>query len=101
MRHKIEKTQLGAFLREHTKAQREALAKDVFNPEKIRDACTKAAADGFSGCTIKPPLPVNLRQTEAVKAAEVWLAREGLNTSWALGRDTPDGLEYPRLEVSW
>lgn len=101
MRGKIEKAKLGAFLEQEMRARREALAVDVFGPEMVREACTAAARQGYSTCTIKPPLPLNLRNTQAAASLLLWLEREGLQFDWNQGRDTPDGPTYPRLNIRW
>jgi hypothetical protein len=99
--HKVEKAKLGPALLDEMQRQREALASEVYGLDAVREACTKAAAEGFSGCLVKPPRPVNLKGTAAVKALEAWLKMQGVAFTWGIRRDTPDGPEYPALTVEW
>jgi hypothetical protein len=101
MRDKVQKADLAPFLRDQMRERRAAIAREFFSPEAVREACCTAAGKGYSACLIKPPSPVNLRATDTVKALEGWLAKQGLASNWVLGRDTPDGVDYPRLEISW
>lgn len=100
-RQKISPERLGPFLAMEAKNAREAAAKEAFGKENVREACTAAAKDGYNACIIKPPRPLNVRETETVKELERWLEAQGLRSTWPIGRDTPDGAEYPRLEITW
>ena len=100
-RDKVARENLGPFLADEAKNAREEMAKACFDRETVRTACTDAAKGGYSACVIKPPAPLNLRSTKAAKALEAWLQSQGLQGNWITARDTPDGIDYPRLEITW
>lgn len=100
-RDKVAREKLGPFLADEAKNAREEMAKACFDRETVRTACTDAAKVGYSACVIKPPAPLNLRDTVAVKELEAWLRSQGVQCNWQVARDTPDGIDYPRLEITW
>ena len=100
-REKITKEKLGQFLAEQAKNARETVAEACFAKDTVAQACTEAAKAGYPGCVIKPPAPLNLRGTKAAKDLVTWLEGQGLQASWVDARDTPDGIDYPRLEITW
>jgi hypothetical protein len=100
-REKIAREKLGLFLAAEAKTARETMAETCFSKDTVSKACTEAALGGFPGCVIKPPAPVNLRDTNAAKSLETWLRGQGLQSTWIEARDTPDGPDYPRLEITW
>lgn len=101
MRAKVETTKLGPWLTETARDMRERLAAETFTPERVREACTTAALEGYSAAVVKPSAPLNLRETEAVKTLEIWLAKEGLRSNWNLGRDGPEQPEHWQLSITW
>lgn len=100
-REKVPREKLGPFLAEEAKNARETVAEACFAKDTVAQACTEAARDGYPGCVIKPPAPLNLRDTKAAKALQAWLQSQGLQSNWIDARDTPDGIDYPRLEITW
>lgn len=100
-REKITREKLGPFLAEQAKNARETVAEACFAKDAVAQACTEAARDGYPGCIIKPPAPLNLRDTKAAKDLVAWLQGQGLQSTWVDARDTPDGIDYPRLEITW
>lgn len=100
-REKVTREKLGLFLAEQAKNARETVAEACFAKDTVAQACTEAAKGGYPGCVIKPPAPLNLRSTKAAKALEAWLQSQGLQGNWITARDTPDGIDYPRLEITW
>ena len=100
-REKVAQESLGQFLTAESRKAVEAIGARCFALETVREACTKAAREGFPGCVIKPDKPVNVRTTESVKKAEAWLLGQGLQCTWMVARDSPDGVDYPRLEITW
>lgn len=100
-REKVTREKLGLFLAEEAKNARETVAEVCFAKDTVAQACTEAAKAGYPGCVIKPPAPVNLRDTKAVKALETWLQSQELQGNWVMARDTPDGVDYWRLEITW
>lgn len=100
-REKITKEMLGPFLAEQAKNTREKMAATCFAKNVVAEACSKAALAGYPGCVIKPPAPLNLRDTAAAKSLEAWLLGQKLQANWVTGRDAPDGVDYPRLEITW
>ena len=100
-REKITKEKLGLFLAEEAKNAREAVAETCFAKDTVAQACTEAAQGGYPGCEIKPPAPLNLRDTKAAKELIAWLQGQGLQSTWVDARDSPDGIVYPRLEITW
>ena len=100
-REKVTKEMLGPFLTEQAKKTREKVAATCFAKSVVAEACSKAALAGYPGCIIKPPAPLNLRDTAAAKSLEAWLLGQGLQCNWTVARDSPDGVDYPRLEITW
>ena len=100
-REKITREKLGLFLAEEAKNAREAVAETCFAKDTVAQACTEAAKSGYPGCVIKPPAPLNLRDTKAAKELIAWLQGQGLQSTWVDARDSPDGIVYPRLEITW
>ena len=100
-REKVTREKLGPFLADEAKNAREAVAEACFSKDEVAKACTEAAKGGYPGCVIKPPAPLNLRDTVAVKELEAWLRSQGVQCNWQVARDTPDGIDYPRLEITW
>lgn len=100
-REKVTREKLGPFLAEQAKNARETVAESCFAKDTVAQACTEAAKGGYPGCVIKPPAPLNLRDTKTAKDLMAWLESQGLQASWVSARDTPDGADYWRLEITW
>lgn len=100
-REKVTREKLGLFLADEAKNARETVAEACFAKDTVAQACTEAAKGGYPGCVIKPPAPLNLRDTKAARALIAWLTSQGLQADWVEARDMPDGFDYPRLEITW
>lgn len=88
-------------VRARTEKVRELLAAEVFAWEAVTAAIGAAAGEGLDAVTIAPATPVNLKDTEAGKAAHDRLHKHGFRVWWEMRRDRPDGPTYPVLVVEW
>lgn len=61
----------------------EKYAARVLEPDKVLEAVTKAAADGFYTCRVQFDRPVPLHETNAAKKLDEILSREGFKLEWA------------------
>lgn len=90
---------LRADLVRTVKATREAKAAELYAPEALRAALTKAAGDGFDHATIAGPESLDLRETDAAKAALIWLGEMKLDHTWEARGGASAGTHD--LIVSW
>ena len=65
-----------------TKASREKLAGELFELDTVRGLVIAAAGEGFSKIIIRPPRPIDLRDTNAARAAVKHLTDSGLKPFW-------------------
>lgn len=90
-------------IREETRAAREKLAGELLSLEAVRDAVKTAAGQGLAVAVIRPRHPVDLRETEAARAAVKHLTDSSFKVEWesyreeVAGRPT-DGME---LKIFW
>ena len=91
------------LFRRATASAREAMAKDLFAPDKVLEAAAQAAALGECHLVLTPPRPIDLRGTETTKALLDILKQEGFEYSWDR-REHPTNVELPptfNLLIRW
>lgn len=91
-----------AELRRTAEAAREALAAELYSPEKLRVAMMAAAAQGFEHATIRGPDGLDLSGTKAADEATMWLA--SARVSWDFQPRGGGGIEAATaydLVLSW
>lgn len=75
----------------------EGYAAKALDADVVLAAVTKAAADGFYACRVQFDRAVNLQETDAAKALEALLRREGFELEWPLrlviGRENASGAD--------
>lgn len=86
MRHPV--NALRPFLVTMAKDSREKLAAKLFDPAKLRDLMTDRAKAGFTDLAVGPEEPFDLRDTDAARAAEIYLTANGLTFRWATRRSS-------------
>lgn len=91
---------LGQALTKAALAAREALAAAEFAPDVVGSACKAAAAAGHLRCVVTPSQPVNICETEAIKALTAALTKQQLTLTW-LPRANPGEPPWFALEVEW
>jgi hypothetical protein len=93
-------TTWGDKLQGISKAKLNSLAAAEFAAKTVYAACEERAALGFSWAEIRPSIPVNVQECEAVKALLEGLAKEKVRHEWVPLQDGPDA-KYFALRISW
>lgn len=80
-----------------TRATRERMAGELFGLDAVRGAVASAAAKGLDLVALRPPLPVDLRETQAARTAVKHLRDSGFSVEWESYMGETDG----RRDVGW
>jgi hypothetical protein len=84
-----------------TAAVREDMAAKLYDLTAITEMVAAQAAQGYDQAEIAPPVPVNLRGTEAAAATAKALLAGGFSLEWQRRQSRPDAPESWTLVVSW
>jgi hypothetical protein len=84
-----------------TAAVQEDMAAKTFALATITESVAARAALGFDDVEIMPPVPVDLRRTNAVKESGAALVKAGFELEWKRRQPRPDEPERWSLVVSW
>lgn len=87
-------------VQEMTRQAREREAERLLTLDLVKEAVSKAAAEGFSRAVIAPAKPLDLTKTETVKATVAQLQKDGFRIEWEV-RVQPDNTSFQALIVSW
>ena len=80
---------------------REKAASELLAIDKVLEAITKAAADGFNTLTLRPTKPHDLSGTSAAAELAKQLTAAGASCEWEPRRWGADGPQVPELTVRW
>ena len=87
--------------REMSRNSREDAARQLFAWKAVEEAIRGAAGKGFDQVEMVPPLPLDLRRTEAARALCDKLARLGFQTHWEERIGPRPGEAGQVLGISW
>lgn len=87
-------------VREMTQQAREREAEKLMTLERVKEAISEAARQGYSRAVIAPAKPLDLTKTETANVTVAQLQKEGFQTEWEV-RLQPDNTSYQALVVSW
>ena len=96
----MSKTAILERVQEMTRQAREREAAKLLNLDMVKEAISRAAAEGFSRAVIAPAKPLDLTKTETVKATVAQLQKDGFRTEWEV-RVQQDNTSFQVLIVSW
>ncbi len=90
-------------IKAETRAARDRLAGELFALDAVRAAVGAAANKGQTMAPIRPPYPVDLRDTDAAQAAVKHLKDSGLKVAWEGYREEWEGRPTDgwELQIVW
>lgn len=86
-----------------TRLAREGVAGELLALDAVRGAVVAAAGQGLAVAVIRPPYPVDLRETDAARAAVKHLTDSGFKVEWEGYRDEVSGrpIDGFELKIFW
>ena len=90
-------------IQSETRAAREKVAGELLTLDAVRGAVAAAAARGLVVAVMRPPHPVDLRETDAARAAVKHLTDSGFKVEWESYREDEDGrpTDGVELKIFW
>lgn len=76
------------------------LAAAEFDPKRVYQVCADRAALGFVSADIRPSIPVNVQECDAVKQLIAALAKEKVRHEWVPVLEGAD-VKYSVLRIDW
>lgn len=96
----MSKTSILERVQEMTRQAQEREAEKLLTLERVKEAISEAARQGYSRTVVAPKKPVDLTKTDTARTTVAQLQKDGFRIEWEV-RLQPDNTSYQALIVRW
>ncbi len=96
----MSKTSILERVQEMTRQAQEREAEKLLTLERVKEAISEAARQGYSRTVVAPTKAVDLTKTDTARATVAQLQKDGFRIEWEV-RLQPDNTSYQALIVRW